>query len=260
MYYQPVNYLTYSSELTMAVNEAYDWRRSDRRLFGLIAILFVAVVLLGFGRTYYLKFAFESRPVSSMLIHLHGMVMAAWVLLFAGQVWLIRSKRHRLHMTLGLSAVALAAVVMVTGFFTAVAAAKYGTASAPPDIPPLAFMIVPVVDVVLFGLFFGAAFVYRKQPATHKRLMLLTVINFLPPALARFPFDWVLSAGPLFFFGVPAAAAIAFIAYDRIQTGRVNKPFLIGAVILIVSYPLRLAISGTPLWMNFAGWLTTWAA
>jgi len=244
----------------MAINDSFDWRRSDRRLFAVVAILFIAIVLLGFGRTYYLKFAFDSRPVASFLVHLHGIVMMAWVLLFAAQIWLIRIKQHRLHMKFGLAATGLAAVLIATGFFTAVAAAKYGSASAPPDIPPLAFMIVPITDVVLFGAFFGAAFYYRKQPATHKRLMLLTAINFLPPALARFPFEWVVSAGPLFFFGVPTLAVVAFIVFDRMRMGKTNTPFLVGAAILIISYPLRLALSATDLWMNFAGWLTTWAA
>ncbi len=244
----------------MAVNEVFDWRRSDRRLFALVAVLFPLVVLIGFGRTYYLKFAVDSRPVASMLVHAHGAVMTAWVLLFVAQVWLIRAKQARVHMKMGIAAAVLAAAIIITGFFTGVAAGKYGSQSTPPDIPSLAFMIVPLVDVLLFALFFGAALYYRKQPATHKRLMLLTVFNFLPPALARFPFDWVAAAGPLFFFGVPTVTALGFLLLDWRQTGKVNKIFLIGAIILIASYPLRIVISSTDAWMSFAGWLTTWAA
>ena len=244
----------------MAVNQAFDWRRSDRRLFALVAVLFPLVVLIGFGPTYYLKFAIESRPVASLLVHVHGAVMTAWVLLFVTQVWLIRAKQARLHMKMGIAATAIATAVVITGFFTGVAAAKFGTQSAPPGIPPLSFMIVPLVDVVLFALFFGAALYYRKQPATHKRLMLLTVFNFLPPALARFPFEWVVAAGPLFFFGVPTLAALVFLLFDWRQTGKVNMPYLIGSLVLIASYPLRIIISSTDAWMSFAGWLTMWAA
>jgi hypothetical protein len=244
----------------MAVNEGFDWRRSDRRLFALIAVLFPLVVLTGFGPTYYLKFAVQSRPVASTLVHIHGAVMTAWVLLFVAQVWLIRAKQARVHMKMGIAAALLAAAIIVSGFFTGVAAAKFGTPSAPPDIPPLAFMIVPLTDIVLFALFFGMALYYRKQPATHKRLMLLTVFNFLPPAMARFPFEWVVAAGPLFFFGVPTLAVLGFLLLDWRQTGKVNKPYLVGGLILIASYPLRIIISGTDAWLSFAGWLTTWAA
>ncbi len=115
----------------MAVNESIDWRSADRRLFALVAILFPLIVLIGFARTYYLKFAVDSPAVPSLLVHFHGIVMTAWVLFFVAQVWLIRSKRARVHMNLGTAGVALAVVVFVVGFFTAVAAAKYGTNSAP---------------------------------------------------------------------------------------------------------------------------------
>jgi len=33
-----------------------------------------------------------------------------------------------------------------------------------------------------------------------------------------------------------------------------------GVLILIASYPLRMAVSGIDAWLSFAGWLTTWAA
>lgn len=244
----------------MAMNEAFDWRRADRRFYAAVAVLFVLVVLIGFARTYYLRAAVGGPPVPSLLVHLHGVMMTAWVLLFVSQVWLIRAKQARVHMKMGIAAVVLAAAVIVTGFFTGVAAAKFGTASAPPDIPPLVFMVVPLSDLLLFALFFGAALYYRRQPATHKRMMLLTVFNFLPPAFARFPFDWVPTAGPFFFFGVPALAALGFLAFDRWQTGRVNKPYLVGALVLVASYPIRLMLGGTDAWQRFAGWLTTWAA
>ena len=39
-----------------------------------------------------------------------------------------------------------------------------------------------------------------------------------------------------------------------------NKVFLIGSIVLIASYPLRLMISGTDAWTSFAAWLTSWAA
>jgi len=110
-------------EKNMAVNETFDWRRSDRRLFALVAVLFPLTVLFGFARTYYLKFAVDSPAVPSLLVHLHGIVMTLWVLFFVSQVWLIRSKRARVHTNLGLASVALAAIVFVLGFFTAVASA-----------------------------------------------------------------------------------------------------------------------------------------
>lgn len=243
----------------MATNETFDWRQSDRRLFAAVALLFPLIILIGFARTYYLKAAFGTPPVPSLLVHFHGLVMTTWVLYFIAQVWLIRSKRARVHMRVGMLGIPLAIVVLVVGFFTA-AGAAFGSASAPPDIPPLSFMIVPMTDLVMFVGLFGAAIYYRKRPAHHKRLMLLTVINFLPPAIARIPIESLQSKGPLFFFGVPTVLTIGLLIYDTWRNNKLDRVFLIGSILLILSYPIRLMLMGTSAWTNLAAWITSWAA
>ena len=244
----------------MATERPFDWRQADRRLYLSIAIAFAIVVLIGFGPTYYLKFAFNSPPINSNLVHLHGIIMSLWVLFFGVQVFLIRSKRHRVHMSLGFVGIALAAVILIVGFFTAAAAAKFGSSSTPPLFPAMAFMIVPMTDLVMFAGLFGAAIIYRKVPASHKRLMLLTAINFIPPALARIQLAPIQAAGPFFFFGLPAILTVTMITLDARNTGRLNRPFLIGGILLIASYPIRLALSGTDAWLSIAHWITSWAA
>ncbi|MBK8148317.1 MAG: hypothetical protein IPN69_22120 [Acidobacteria bacterium] len=244
----------------MAANPGVERRQYERAIFGLIAILFPMIVLIGFSRTYYLKQFFPAPPIPSTLVHIHGLAMTLWIVLFVVQTWMIRTKRVALHMKLGWFGAALAAVIVVSGFLTGVAAAKFGSNATPPGFPPLGFLVVPFFDVVLFSLFFGGAVYFRKRPAEHKRLILLTALNFLPPAIGRFPFEFVLSAGPLVFLGVPTLLAIAFLIYDRWRIGSFNKVYLAGAILLIVSYPARLALSGTELWMTFAAWLTSWAA
>ena len=244
----------------MATSSQFDWRRSDRRVYAAAAVVFVLVVLLGFGRTYYFRYVVDGPAVPSMLVHLHGLVMTLWVAFFVSQVWLIRTKRAKIHMKMGLLGIALAIVVVVVGFFTGAGAAKNGSAASPPDVPPLAFFIVPFVDIVLFAAFFSAAIYFRKHLADHKRLMLLTVINFLPPAVARIPVPALQAFGPIFFFGMPTLLALGFIIYDTVRNGKLNKLFLIGAALLIASYPLRLMFSETNAWLTFAAWVTSWAA
>ncbi len=244
----------------MAMNEMFDWRRSDRRLFMAAAIAFPLVILAGFGRTYYFKLITGAPPLSSYLVHVHGVIMTAWVLFFIAQVGLIRTKKAKVHMNLGMLGIVLAILVVVVGFFTAAAAAKNGSASAPPDVSPLGFFAVPFFDLVIFVMLFGAAIYFKKRPADHKRLMLLTVISFLPPAIARIPIEPMQALGPLVFFGVPALLAILLVGFDTWSNRKLNRVYVIGAAILIVSYPLRLMISGSDAWMNFAAWTTSWAA
>lgn len=224
----------------------------DRRLFLTAAIAFPLIVLAGFGRTYYLKGLFDFPPLASTLVHVHGLLMTAWVALFAAQVWLIAAKRTRVHQRLGYAGVGLAVLIIIAGFFTALRAAKYGSAATPPGVPPLAFMIVPMCDLLMFALFFGAAVYYRRRPAPHKALMLLTAVNFLPPALARIPLAPLQAAGPLWFFGLPTVLALVCLGLDTWWKGRLNRIFLAGILLLVASYISRLAVMGTEGWRQMA--------
>src|SRR5205085_8588378 len=113
------------------------------------------------------------------LVHLHGLLMTAWVALFVVQVLLIGRREIRAHQRLGYSGIALAIVIIPVAFVTALRAGKYGSSSTPPDIPSQAFMIVPMFDLVMFSLFFFGAVYYRRRPAEHKRRMLLTFATFV---------------------------------------------------------------------------------
>ena len=181
--------------------------------------------------------------------------MTAWVGLFVTQVWLVSSHRVWLHRRLGLTGIGLGILIVLTGAGTALRAAKYGSRSTPPDIPPLAFLAVPMFDLVMFVLLFGAAIYYRRQPAMHKRLMLLTAINFLPPAIARIPIAPLQSLGPLWFFCLPTLLALSWLAVDSRRHG-VNKVALTATLLLLASYPLRLAIMSSDVWLQFASWAT----
>lgn len=239
----------------MAVNEFPERHRVTRRFYLLVAILFPLIVLAGFAQTYYLKGFFDAPPVASMLVHLHGLVMTAWVILFITQVWFISSKRIKLHQKLGIASILLAVVVIVVGIATAIASAARG--GGVPGIPPLEFLAVPFFDMIVFPILFGTAIYYRRRPANHKRLMLLTVLNFLPPAVARIPIASLQSLGPLWFFGFPDVLAIIFVIVDTWRHKKLNKVFLAGTLLLIVSHPLRLMLSGTDTWLRFAAWVTS---
>ncbi len=119
----------------MAVNNIQDPRRATRRFFIFVAVLFPLLVLLGFARTYYLRAFLDGPPVPTLLVHLHGLVMTAWIVLFATQVWLISSRRIRVHQKLGIAGVVLGIVIIVVGLLTAIASAARGGGVS--GIPPL---------------------------------------------------------------------------------------------------------------------------
>jgi len=234
-----------------------DRRLFDRRLFAAAAVLFPLLVLIGFSRTYYLKQFFATPPLPSSLVHVHGLLMTAWVVLFVTQVRFISAKRIRLHQRLGYSGIGLAALIIATGIPVALRAARYGSTAAPPDIPPLAFLIVPTFDLVMFAIFFAGAIYFRRTPAAHKRLMLLTAVNYLPPALGRIPIASLQAFGPRWFWGVPTLGGLVCLALDARRNGHVNKVFALGLALLIGSYVARLALMTSDAWMHVATWLTS---
>jgi len=244
----------------MVVNGTLKRPPIDRRLSVAAAIVLPVVVLAGFARTYYLKAFFHTPPLAT-LVHIHGVLMTSWVLLFISQVWLISSKRVRSHQRLGLLAINLAILIVIVGFFVAVRAAKFGAATPPPGgVSRLGFLLVPITDLFNFAVLFGAAIYLRKRASDHKRLMLLTAINFLPAALARISVASLQALGPIWFFGFPSALAAMAVTIDWWQNRKLNKWFLSGTLFLLASFVLRLMLMGTNAWMSFAGWLTSWAA
>jgi uncharacterized membrane protein YozB (DUF420 family) len=249
----------------MAANFATDFGQSElparqatlsfeHRFFLTVAVLFPLITVIGFAPSYYLKPAFNTPPLPSVLVHAHGLVMSLWIVLFAVQAYLISSKRVKLHMTLGLSSVVLAALMMVTGMMTAGAAAKRG--SGFPGYPPLVFLSVPVTGMVVFAILFAAALYYRKNAANHKRLMLVTVLIFLSPSISRLPLPFIPVLGSIWFFGVPSLIGIALLIGDTYRNGKLNTAFLAGVVLATIPGPLMLLFARTELWLEFAAWMT----
>ena len=118
-------------------------------------------------------------------------------------------------------------------------------------------MIVPFGDMIVFAILFGAAVYYRKNSPKHKRLMLLTMINFIPPAIARFPGGMTNDYGPLWFYGVPTVITIALIALDTWYNRKLNKVFLFAGIFLVAAMWIRLPLMSTSGWLSFAQWLVS---
>ncbi len=235
----------------MAINANLLPRQADRRLFLITTIGFPLLVLIGYFKSYYFSAFFDVKPVANALVHAHGIVMSLWVLYFVAQVALVRSKNIKLHMTLGLAGIALAALVVVVGMATAYDA-QLVRHSAPPGVDPHEFFILPAGDMLLFVVYFAAAIYYRKRPLEHKSLMLMTAINFLPAALFRIPVVPESSA-PLFAFGIPALLAIFSLVWLKLKHGRFNRVFAAAILLYLIALPIpfRMAFAQTAVWHQF---------
>jgi hypothetical protein len=230
----------------------------DRLFYGGMAIALGLTVFAGFASTYYLRF-FTGGPKATLtggpftvLVHVHGVLFTAWVLLFIVQTALVASRRVAVHRRLGVAGAVLAAAMIAVGMFLAIATAAQGL--APAGVDPLAFLVIPIFDMVLFATFVTAALALRRDKEAHKRLMLLAYISIVVAAAARLP--GVLPLGPPAFFGLSFLFVVVAGIYDFLSRRRVHKVYLWGGTLLIVSVPLRLVISGTDAWRALAELLT----
>ena len=239
-----------------ATRAAATSRRRERVFYTGMAAAFLVIVFAGFARTYYLRPYFSPTPLPRLL-HLHGIVFSAWIVLLLAQTALVAARRTAVHRRLGAAGAALAVLVVVMGTTTAIIRAKI--VEVPPDAAsPLVFLTIPLGDMLIFSLLAGAGFYFRRRPDVHKRLMLLATVAILPAAVARLPFDFIQQYGPLAFFGLPDLFVVVLLAYDLATRGRFHRATVLGGLLLVVSHPLRLVVGNTRAWLSFAEWLTSW--
>jgi hypothetical protein len=232
--------------------------RSDHPFYVGMALALALTVLAGFAATYYLplvtgrpKVTLSGAPFT-LLVHVHAVLFTAWVVFFIVQTTLVASRRVAVHRRVGVAGAALAAVMVVVGAMLAVDAA--GRGAAPPGMDPLAFLAIPIFDMVLFTTFIAAALARRRDRESHKRLMLLAYISITVAAVARMP--GVIALGPLGFFGLTFLFVVAAGLYDLLTRRRVHRAYLWGGGLFLLSQPLRLAISRTGAWHALAEMLT----
>lgn len=223
----------------------------ERRFYIGAAIGAILIVFAGFARTYYLKGVFGAPPILE-LVHVHGIVMTSWFLLFLVQVGLVATRHTNIHRKVGVGGTILAALMVIISVATAISAARRGVTPGP---PPLVFLVIPLGDLLVFSILVTAGISLRKKLTTHKRLMLMASMGILTPAIARIPLEFIATGGPLVFFGLTDLLILAVIAVDTVRNRRLHPAFAWSALLVIASHPLRLMLSGTDLWMRFATWL-----
>ena len=258
----------YTHAATVAAGESLvDARRSShgRWFFAGLAGVAIIAVLVGFARTYFLKTIFPMRAFP-LLFHIHGALFTTWLLFVALQTSLVASRRTALHRKLGWLGLALLVGVVVTGTLVSFAAARgeapLGAAVrageiawARNGITPVEQLFVNLTTMAFVGVTAGAGLIYRRRSDVHKRLMMLATIALLPAAIGR-GLNTILGIGnPVLTFGSTGLFILAIAIHDRRRRGRVHPVTLWGGLALLLSFPARLMLAKTALWLNLATWL-----
>lgn len=227
----------------------------ERRFFTGMALLVLLCTFLGFAPSYYLRGLVPApHPYEPLnpLVHAHGIVFSAWVLLFLVQTSLVAGHRVDLHRRLGLLGVGLVALMIPLGL--AVGVLGIGRPlTAPPGIDPRSWAALPLLDVPLFGGLIIAGLITRRRPAVHKRLMLLAMINMLDPTLGRtFAMAGLPPVGVSLIIG---SFVMVLAAWDRTTAGRVLPVTIWAGGLVIARQIITPLVWTTPAWVSFAGWL-----
>lgn len=227
---------------------------TERRFFATMALVISAATFIGFAPSYYLAPMFAARPLS-MLLHVHGVVFTAWILLYVAQTGLISASRADIHRIVGPVAVVLAIAMVPLGIAAAIVTKQVAAAHhMPPQGPPLVF---PLGAILTFAVLVGAGFVRRKQSAWHKRLMLLGTAAILTTPLARITRFTHIGLAPAFGGMILTDVLLAALAiYDIRTRGKLHPATIRGGGFFLATQALRVALNAMPAWQAFAKGLT----
>ena len=213
-----------------------------------VAMAFAALIIEFVGFSHSRQQRIAAHFELSRAATLHATLFSVWIVLFVVQTALVATRHTRVHRRLGVIAAIVALMMVTLAPPLAVDFARRGVAK-----DPLTFLLVMLVDVLMFTVFVGAGLLFRRTPDAHKRFMLLATASLLPPGVSRWPIA-VANPGPpivivlVLFLGLVAV-------YDRWTRGRMHPVTLWGGVALLASIPVRFAVAQTSAWHRVADWL-----
>lgn len=206
-------------------------RAWTRRFYVGITLLLIAMVVRGFWPSYFgpLLSGGVTRP---WIIHVHGAVYVGWMALLLAQVALVATGRVQLHRRLGQFGIVYGALVLGVGLVVSFAApALHVRAGAWTVDQAAGFLLLPLVDMVLFAGFFGGAIVYRRKPEIHKRLILAATVALAFAAVARMEFE-----SQMVFLLVWLSPMFAAMAFDLLIRRRVHPVHVISVAVMAAAF------------------------
>jgi hypothetical protein len=217
-----------------------------------MAMFVLLTTFAGFAPSYYLRGLVPApHPYEPLrpYVFLHGLIFSAWVILFAVQTSLISSGRTAIHRRLGIAGISLVAAMIPMALMVAILGVGRPLTAAP-GINPLSWLAVPLLDIPVFaGLIIGAL-IKRRTPATHKRLMLIAMVDMVRPSLGRLlPLAHAPGPVPLL---APLLLLIPLVVFDLRTRGKVHPATLVGSLLVAGVTILTLASWQTSVWMAFA--------
>jgi hypothetical protein len=232
-----------------SVIEKPNIRTGEHAFFSAMSALIALVVFVGFARTYYLAAIFGAKPLAAPIVHIHGAVFTCWIALLVGQTSLVATGHTRVHRQLGLAGLGLAPVMVVLGVL--VANEMLARTSVIPGFDSARIYAVALSEILGFAIPIFFALRLRRQPAIHKRLILIGTIATTTAGFGRWPVSFLLHK-PLPAMLAAFTLLLLVIAFDLVSTRRVHRATLLGSAWVVCVELTAFAIGHSALWRAFA--------
>lgn len=222
---------------------------ADAMFFPAMVAAMWLLLLLGFVPEVIERAMGGMRPYP-WIIHIHAIVYFGWLAFLASQVALVRTGRLAWHRQMGVLGLVLVLAVIVAGPAAALEMHMTHQARQPP-----VFLAIQLLNVLAFAITVSAALLLRRQPAAHKRLMLIATLPLIGAGFGRVV--RMLTGAPPPFTLIPSvyiatnAFLLAIAIYDWRTRGRLHPVFLPAlAGLLLVELTAGLLLR-SPVWASF---------
>jgi len=229
------------------------YHRQDRKM--VVAAVFAVwlAIVTGFGIDM-VRRAHEGSLSFPLIVHLHVVAYGSWLLLLAAQVRLVQTRRVAVHRRLGMAALLLIPLMLVLGPATAIA----GIVNNPymPD-RWIAWLSVNFANTFGSAALLAAGFLMRRDPASHKRLMLMGTIAVTEPGFSRIWLStlvarWGEGYVPFYFstFIGTFVLMLAVGAYDLVTRRRLHPAYIAAALWIFANETLATWLYYQPFWLR----------
>jgi hypothetical protein len=216
-------------------------------------------VLFGFGLD--AKHFLGKNP--PLLLHLHAAVFTIWMFLITTQVLLVVRNRVDLHRKLGWFLAAWACLMGVMGPVGVYTAVMMHVKVHGPSPDP--FMIVQIGGISCFLVLLAVGIALRRNPAAHKRLMILSTVAIVNAGFARL-LHYVCPTNPdtpihfyiTFYYSTLLLVAL-MLGWD-LYRGRLIRSHVLASIALIACECIASVVFFWKPWSDLTlQWVTAWA-
>lgn len=205
-------------------------RRFKPSFFFWMILAMCVFVFGGFGMNSFIPALRGDFPPAPPIVHVHGVIFIAWMLLLVAQSALIGAGNVKLHRSLGTWGIAHATAVLFTGALIQLIGSRKGMDGG--GVAASDGLYLGFAAVIGFAIMFTLAIRNTKRPEIHRRMMLFAMLPLLPPGVNRF---WFIVLGlddffPTFWLYLTLwSMAAAILLQEWRSTGKLSRYSLFGA-------------------------------